>query len=108
MRRITIANIRPNKPLKFTDRKISLEFRPPEIAMSTVTSTPAANAYTSSQYNYLNGTYFPTPFHLQQQPLQPYIGPSPPPIAAPVVPAAASGVYSLPPYQQVSISTNFL
>lgn len=63
--------------------------------MSTVTSTPAANAYTSSQYNYLNGTYFPTPFHLQQQPLQPYIGPAPP-----VAPAAVPGVYSLAQYQQ--------
>ncbi|XP_075081682.1 uncharacterized protein LOC107769551 [Nicotiana tabacum] len=64
--------------------------------MSTVTSTPAAAAY-SSQYNYLNGTYFPTPFHLQQQPSQPYIGPAPPVYSAPV---SVPGVYTLPQYQQ--------
>ncbi|XP_019254318.1 PREDICTED: RNA-binding protein 42-like isoform X2 [Nicotiana attenuata] len=64
--------------------------------MSTVTSTPAAAAY-SSQYNYLNGTYFPTPFHLQQQPSQPYIGPAPPVYSAP---ASVPGVYTLPQYQQ--------
>ncbi|XP_075084767.1 uncharacterized protein LOC107830242 [Nicotiana tabacum] len=69
--------------------------------MSTVTSTPAAAAYSSSQYNYLNGTYFPTPFHLQQQPSQPYIGP-----ALPVVPrvysapASVPSVYTLHQYQQ--------
>ncbi|KAL3338223.1 hypothetical protein AABB24_030393 [Solanum stoloniferum] len=61
---------------------------------------------TSSQYNYLNGTYFPTPFHLQQQPSQPYIGSAPSPIAPPVVPpvysapAAVPDVYSLPQYLQ--------
>ncbi|KAL8159667.1 hypothetical protein V2J09_001204 [Rumex salicifolius] len=60
----------------------------------------------SSQFTYSNGSYFPTPFHLQQ----PYIGPSvPAPVpasisvpAAPVVPSAypSPGVYSLPQYQQ--------
>ncbi|XP_027772835.1 RNA-binding protein 42-like isoform X2 [Solanum pennellii] len=54
---------------------------------------------TSSQYNYLNGTYFPTPFHLQQQPSQPY---SAPPVVPPVysAPAAVPDVYSLPQYLQ--------
>ncbi|KAK4353664.1 hypothetical protein RND71_025858 [Anisodus tanguticus] len=65
--------------------------------MSTVTSTPAAAVYSSSQYNYSNGTYFPTPFLLQQQPVQPYIGPAPPAYPATT---AVSGVYSLPQYQQ--------
>nr|GMC65562.1 RNA-binding protein 42 [Ipomoea batatas] len=41
--------------------------------MSTVPLTPAATGSSFSQYNYLNGTYFPTPFHLQQPP-QPYMG----------------------------------
>ncbi|CAN4096061.1 unnamed protein product [Withania somnifera] len=70
--------------------------------MSTVTSTPAGSAYTSSQYNYFNGTCFPTPFHLQQQPLQLYIGPAPSPIAPPVysAPVDVSGVDSLFQYQQ--------
>lgn len=54
---------------------------------------------TSSQYNYLDGTYFPTPFHLQQQPSQPY---SAPPVVPPVysAPAAVPDVYSLPQYLQ--------
>ncbi|KAF3630180.1 hypothetical protein FXO37_28578 [Capsicum annuum] len=57
-----------------------------------VTSTAAANGYS---------TYFPTPFHLQQQP---YIGPAPSPFAPPVysAPAAISGVYSFPQYQQMT------
>ncbi|KAH0673479.1 hypothetical protein KY284_024566 [Solanum tuberosum] len=61
---------------------------------------------TSLQYNYLNGTYFPAPVHLQQQPWQPYIGSAPSPIAPPVVPpvysapAAVPDVYSLPQYLQ--------
>ncbi|KAM3236716.1 hypothetical protein P3L10_016753 [Capsicum annuum] len=58
--------------------------------MLMVTSTAAANGYS---------TYFPTPFHLQQQP---YIGPAPSPFAPPVysAPAAISRVYSFPQYQQ--------
>ncbi|XP_069154733.1 uncharacterized protein [Solanum lycopersicum] len=54
---------------------------------------------TSSQYNYLDGTYFPTPLHLQQQPSQPY---SAPPVVPPVysAPAAVPDVYSLPQYLQ--------
>ncbi|KAG5607764.1 hypothetical protein H5410_029256 [Solanum commersonii] len=65
---------------------------------------------TLSQYNYLNGTYFPTPFHLQQQPSQPYIGSTPSPIAPPVVPpvfsapAAVPDVYSLHQYLQFPVS----
>ncbi|GMG99574.1 hypothetical protein Nepgr_001414 [Nepenthes gracilis] len=71
-------------------------------------STPPSSISTSisSQFTYTNGSYFPTPFHLQQ----PYA--APPPVAAvptinvpaaPVVTSAypaAAGVYSLPQYQQ--------
>lgn len=67
-------------------------------------STPPSS---SSQFTYSNGSYFPTPFHLQQQQ---YVAP-PQPVAAPVpitVPTtaavpptyAAPGVYTLPQYQQ--------
>nr|GMC96058.1 RNA-binding protein 42 [Ipomoea batatas]GME19918.1 RNA-binding protein 42 [Ipomoea batatas] len=77
--------------------------------MSSVPSTSAAAASSSSQYTYSNGTYFPTPFHLQQQPSQPYIGAAPPPAQLPAPPAVPAvypppaplpGVYSLPQYQQ--------
>nr|XP_033514570.1 RNA-binding protein 42-like isoform X3 [Nicotiana tomentosiformis] len=72
--------------------------------MSTVPSTSASATSSSSQYTYSNGTYFPTPFHLQQQPPpQPYIGAAPPPVqlpGPPVYPAPAPGVYTLPQFQQ--------
>ncbi|GKV12510.1 hypothetical protein SLEP1_g23643 [Rubroshorea leprosula] len=75
-------------------------------------SIPPASATTpsssSSQFTYQTTTtpsYFPMPFHLQQQP-QPYVAPAQPvPIGpgAPVYPAPVApvaGVYSLPQYQQ--------
>ncbi|XP_059317612.1 uncharacterized protein LOC132068146 [Lycium ferocissimum] len=60
--------------------------------MSTVSSSTQYSNYSH------NGTYFPTPFHLQQS----YISPSPSPVANPVYNAttAIPGVYSLPQYQQ--------
>ncbi|CAH9146799.1 unnamed protein product [Cuscuta epithymum] len=64
-----------------------------------------------SQYTYPNGTYFPTPFHLQQQQPQAYIGPaSLPPVQVPV-PSVVPAVYpvtaplpstSLSQYQQAN------
>ncbi|MBA0873603.1 hypothetical protein Goshw_004547 [Gossypium schwendimanii] len=62
----------------------------------------------SSQFTYqtsANSSYFPLPFHLQQQ-AQPYApSPQPVPVApAPVYPAAVAtvtGVYSLPQYHQI-------
>ncbi|VFQ80323.1 unnamed protein product [Cuscuta campestris] len=39
--------------------------------MSTVSPAPESSL---SQYTYRKGTYFPTPFHLQQKTPQPYIG----------------------------------
>nr|GMC61645.1 RNA-binding protein 42 [Ipomoea batatas] len=66
--------------------------------MSTVPLTPAATGSSFSQYNYLNGTYFPTPFHLQQPP-QPYIGAAFPPVqtsAPSVVPAVYTAPIPLP------------
>ncbi|VFQ62884.1 unnamed protein product [Cuscuta campestris] len=71
--------------------------------MSTVPSTSAAASSSSSQYTFSNGTYFPTPFHLQPQPSQAYIGAALPPAQLPTVyppPAPLPGVYSLPQYQQ--------
>lgn len=65
---------------------------------------------TSQQFTYAasatpaNGTYFPTPFHLQQSDPypKPYAAPSPT-VMPPVYPPAPIGpVYSLPQYQQVS------
>ncbi|KAL3338906.1 hypothetical protein AABB24_027815, partial [Solanum stoloniferum] len=75
------------------------------VAMSSVPSTSAAATSSSSQFTYSNGTYFPTPFHLQQQPPQPYIGAAPPPVQLPApslypAPAAIPGVYTLPQFQQ--------
>ncbi|CAH9115302.1 unnamed protein product [Cuscuta epithymum] len=64
-----------------------------------------------SHYTYPNGTYFPTPFHLQQQQPQAYIGPaSLPPVQVPV-PSVVPTVYpvtaplpstSLSQYQQAN------
>ncbi|XP_060184381.1 uncharacterized protein LOC132614043 [Lycium barbarum] len=70
------------------------------------TSSASNSSSSSSQYTYSNGTYFPTPFHLQQQ-QQPYIGAAPPPpvqqLSAPSVypaPTPIPGVYTLPQFQQ--------
>ncbi|XP_016452422.1 uncharacterized protein LOC107776982 [Nicotiana tabacum] len=71
-------------------------------------SSSSTSSSSSSQYTYSNGTYFPTPFHLQQQQQQqPYIGAAPPPpvqqLSAPYVypaPAPIPGVYTLPQFQQ--------
>ncbi|EOY10914.1 PREDICTED: RNA-binding protein 42 isoform X1 [Theobroma cacao] len=68
-------------------------------------TTPSSSS--SSQFTYqttANPSYFPLPFHLQQQ-AQPYAPPAQPvPVApAPVYPAPVApvpGVYSLPQYQQ--------
>ncbi|GAB4855352.1 hypothetical protein Ancab_023973 [Ancistrocladus abbreviatus] len=77
--------------------------------MSTL--PPATSTSVSSQFTYSSGSYFPTPFHLQQ----PYVAQPPAPAvqvpamaavnvptAAPVVGLAypAAAVYSLPQYQQ--------
>ncbi|XVF06406.1 hypothetical protein REPUB_Repub06bG0046000 [Reevesia pubescens] len=75
-------------------------------------SFPPSSATTpssSSQFTYqttTNSSYFPLPFHLQQQ-AQPYAPPPQPvpiaPAPAPVYPAPVApvpGVYSLPQYQQ--------
>ncbi|XP_052202146.1 uncharacterized protein LOC127807930 isoform X3 [Diospyros lotus] len=69
----------------------------------------AASASVSSQFTYTSGSYFPVPFHLQQQ----YAAAAPPPppkaVQVPALPvtvpsvypaAALPGVYSLPQYQQ--------
>ncbi|XP_074292803.1 uncharacterized protein LOC141619684 [Silene latifolia] len=68
--------------------------------MSTLPSSSSTSI--SSQFTYSNGSYFPTPFHLQQPQ---YAAPPQPvaPIAPVVVPsayAATPGVYALPQYQQ--------
>nr|GMC59046.1 RNA-binding protein 42-like isoform X2 [Ipomoea batatas] len=62
--------------------------------MSTVPLTPAATGSSFSQYNYLNGTYFPTPFHLQQPP-QPYIAAAFPPVQT-SDPSVVPAVYPAP------------
>ncbi|XP_022746634.1 RNA-binding protein 42-like isoform X2 [Durio zibethinus] len=73
--------------------------------MSITPSSATTPSSSSSQFTYqttTNPSYFPLPFHLQQQ-AQPYAPPAQPvPIApAPVFPApVAPGVYSLPQYQQ--------
>lgn len=71
--------------------------------MSTVPSSSSASV--SSQFTYSNGSYFPTPFHLQQPQ---YAAPPQPPMPAslPIAPASASaysaspGVYTLPQFHQ--------
>ncbi|XP_010265029.1 PREDICTED: RNA-binding protein 42-like [Nelumbo nucifera] len=85
-------------------------------------STSSTIPSSSAQYTYSNGSYFPLPFHLQQQDptaaqqySKPYMPPAPsvqipaPPVkfpAAPVIPpvypapAPVAGIYSLPQYQQ--------
>ncbi|KAL3523735.1 hypothetical protein ACH5RR_016569 [Cinchona calisaya] len=75
------------------------------------TSATSASSSTASQFTYASGTYFPTPFHLQQS--QPYIAaaaapiasvqlPAPPPVVPHVYPPPATipTVYSIPQYQQ--------
>ncbi|GAB4836092.1 hypothetical protein Ancab_001009 [Ancistrocladus abbreviatus] len=74
--------------------------------MSTVPSLTSTSA--SSQFTYSSGSYFPTPFHLQQ----PYVAPPVPTVQVPPVPVSvpaapivgpaypAAGVYTLPQYQQ--------
>ncbi|XP_050224991.1 uncharacterized protein LOC126674563 [Mercurialis annua] len=61
-------------------------------------TNPHASSSSSSQFSYTtttpNGSYFPMPFHLQQQP---YITP---PAVQPVYTAPGGAVYSLPQYQQ--------
>ncbi|CAN0892861.1 RNA-binding protein 42 [Linum grandiflorum] len=77
--------------------------------MSFPPSSSASSAYTysapSTSLTQTNNSYFPTPFHLQQQPYvvaAPAV-PAPPPAVqpAPVYPAAPVGpVYSIPQFQQ--------
>ncbi|XP_059665733.1 uncharacterized protein LOC132311705 [Cornus florida] len=81
----------------------------PSSASSSV-SVPGSNpTAVSSQFTYSNGSYFPMPFHLQQQPPpQAYVAAPPVQIPAPPVvpsvyaaaPVPLPGVYSLPQYQQ--------
>ncbi|XP_057470652.1 uncharacterized protein LOC130759539 [Actinidia eriantha] len=66
-------------------------------------SASSSNPSVSSQFTYSSASYFPVPFHLQQQP---YVAAPPaaaPPVKVPSVyqaPAPLPGVYSLPQYQQ--------
>ncbi|KAL2942702.1 RNA-binding protein 42, partial [Bienertia sinuspersici] len=64
--------------------------------MSTVPSSSSASI--SSQFTYSNGSYFPTPFHLQQP--QYAAPPQPAAVAVPSTYPAAPGVYTLPRFQQ--------
>lgn len=75
--------------------------------MSTVPSSSSTSI--SSQFTYSNGSYFPTPFHLQQPQYAALPQPSLP-AAVPMIPtasvvpsvySAAPGVYTLPQFQQV-------
>ncbi|CAM8942012.1 unnamed protein product [Rhodiola kirilowii] len=72
--------------------------------MSNQLPPPPPSASTSSQFTYANGTYFPTPFHLQQtdrtasgssQYPSAYVAP-----VYPAAPASVPGGYSLPQFQQ--------
>ncbi|KAI4370236.1 hypothetical protein MLD38_018606 [Melastoma candidum] len=73
--------------------------------MSSLPPASAASASSSSsQFTYQNGaSYFPLPFHLQQQSSATYVA-APQPAAVPAYPVPAPapipGVYSLPQYQQ--------
>uniref|UniRef100_A0A5B7AWH2 Putative RNA-binding protein 42 n=1 Tax=Davidia involucrata TaxID=16924 RepID=A0A5B7AWH2_DAVIN len=87
----------------------------PSSATSFVTVPGSNTSAVSSQFTYTNGSYFPMPFHLQQQP--PYVSAAPP-VSVPAVqiptpsvqvavvpsmypaPAPLPGVYSLPQYHQ--------
>ncbi|KAK9732909.1 hypothetical protein RND81_04G031300 [Saponaria officinalis] len=62
--------------------------------MSTIPSSSSTPV--SSQFTYSNGSYFPTPFHLQQ----PQFAAPPHPVVVPVAPPPTPGVYALPQYQQ--------
>ncbi|XVE62730.1 hypothetical protein DITRI_Ditri06bG0142800 [Diplodiscus trichospermus] len=87
-------------PFENPKSPVSIMSIPPSSA-----ATPSSSS--SSQFTYqttTNHSYFPLPFHLQQQ-AQPYVPPTRPvPVApAPVYPAPVApvaGVYSLPQYQQ--------
>ncbi|CAN1176788.1 RNA-binding protein 42 [Linum perenne] len=72
-----------------------MSFPPSSSASSTSQYTYSAPSTSSSQ---TNNSYFPTPFHLQQQP---YAAPPPVVQQAPVYSAAPVGpVYSIPQFQQ--------
>lgn len=88
---------------------------PSSSSAAATSSSSAAATSSSAQFTYSNGTYFPTPFHIQQQQQlpQPYIGAAPPPVQFPApppvqfpspsvypAPAAVPGVYTLPQFQQ--------
>ncbi|CAN1176782.1 RNA-binding protein 42 [Linum perenne] len=80
-----------------------MSFPPSSSASSTSQYTYSAPSTSSSQ---TNNSYFPTPFHLQQQPYvvsAPAAAAAPPPVVqqAPVYSAAPVGpVYSIPQFQQ--------
>lgn len=88
----------------------------PNFPISTMSIPPssATTSSSSSQFTYqttTNSSYFPLPFHLQQQ-AQSYVPPaqSVPIAPAPVYPAPVApvpSVYSLPQYQQVSKTINY-
>nr|KJB82301.1 hypothetical protein B456_013G187700 [Gossypium raimondii] len=79
----------------------------PSLSTMSILPSSAIIPSSSSQFTYqtsANSSYFPLPFHLQQQ-AQPYApSPQPVPVApAPVYPApvaTVTGVYSLPQYHQ--------
>ncbi|XP_057463142.1 uncharacterized protein LOC130753181 [Actinidia eriantha] len=72
--------------------------------MSTApASASSSNPSVSAQFTYSNASYFPVPFHLQQQPYVAAPPPAAPPVKVPSVyqaPAPLPGVYSLPQYHQ--------
>lgn len=77
---------------------------PPSSSTSQQFTYAASATSATATATAANGTYFPTPFHLQQSDPypKPYVTP-PPTVMAPVYPPAPIGpVYSLPQYQQVS------
>ncbi|KAH7866983.1 hypothetical protein Vadar_027408 [Vaccinium darrowii] len=65
-------------------------------SLSSVSLPGGSQLPGASQFTYLNGSYFPVPFHLQQ----PYTAAVTPPAVQISVPAPVPGVYSLPQYQQ--------
>ncbi|KAL9379229.1 hypothetical protein Peur_027711 [Populus x canadensis] len=75
---------------------------PPSSSTSQQFTYAASATSATATATAANGTYFPTPFHLQQSDPypKPYVTP-PPTVMAPVYPPAPIGpVYSLPQYQQ--------
>lgn len=98
----------PQSYIQFITFDQQREFKDMSTAPSSSNSMSlpnASNPSISAQFTYSNASYFPVPFHVQQQSYAAAPPLPPPPVNLPSVYQAQPplpGVYTLPQYQQVS------